>query len=71
MRRPPTTLRGGCVGKRVLFTLFTLGFVIGTAGLAGAQTTGRKPNILVIWGDDIGYWNSSTYNQGISKTTLS
>ena len=24
-----------------------------------------KPNILVIMGDDIGYWNLSTYNQGM------
>ena len=25
---------------------------------------GRKPNILVIWGDDIGWWNISAYNHG-------
>jgi arylsulfatase len=25
----------------------------------------NKPNILVIWGDDIGYWNISAYNQGM------
>ena len=24
-----------------------------------------RPNILVIWGDDIGYWNISAYNQGM------
>ncbi|HYC56912.1 MAG TPA: arylsulfatase [Candidatus Binatia bacterium] len=24
-----------------------------------------KPNILVIWGDDIGYWNVSAYNRGM------
>ncbi len=24
-----------------------------------------KPNILIIWGDDIGYWNVSAYNQGM------
>jgi arylsulfatase A-like enzyme len=24
-----------------------------------------KPNILVIWGDDIGYWNLSCYNDGM------
>lgn len=24
-----------------------------------------KPNILVIFGDDVGYWNLSTYNQGM------
>ena len=26
---------------------------------------GKKPNILIIWGDDIGYWNISAYNQGM------
>jgi arylsulfatase A-like enzyme len=30
-----------------------------------AQATGKQPNILVIWGDDIGYWNISAYNQGM------
>jgi arylsulfatase A-like enzyme len=25
----------------------------------------RKPNILIIWGDDVGYWNVSAYNQGM------
>jgi hypothetical protein len=24
-----------------------------------------KPNILIIWGDDIGFWNVSAYNQGM------
>jgi hypothetical protein len=24
-----------------------------------------KPNILVIWGEDVGYWNVSAYNQGM------
>jgi len=24
----------------------------------------KKPNILIIWGDDIGYWNTSAYNRG-------
>jgi len=28
-----------------------------------AQT--QRPNILIIWGDDIGYWNVSAYNQGM------
>ena len=30
-----------------------------------ATSTGKKPNILVIWGDDIGYWNISANNNGI------
>ena len=25
----------------------------------------QKPNILVIMGDDIGYWNISAYNRGV------
>ncbi len=32
---------------------------------ADAQAAGAKPNILIIWGDDIGYWNISAYNQGM------
>ena len=32
---------------------------------ATAQATGKKPNILIIWGDDIGYWNVSMNNQGM------
>ena len=32
---------------------------------SNAQAQAKKPNILVIWGDDIGYWNISAYNQGM------
>src|SRR5580692_2340660 len=32
---------------------------------AQAAESGKKPNILVIWGDDIGYWNVSAYNRGM------
>jgi arylsulfatase len=28
------------------------------------EKNGKKPNILVLWGDDIGYWNLSAYNHG-------
>jgi arylsulfatase A-like enzyme len=37
--------------------------IVGAAIPASAQA--RKPNILIIWGDDIGYWNVSAYNQGM------
>jgi arylsulfatase len=30
-----------------------------------AQTPGKKPNILIIWGDDIGWYNVSAYNLGV------
>jgi arylsulfatase len=29
------------------------------------HASAKKPNILVIWGDDIGYWNISAYNRGM------
>jgi arylsulfatase A-like enzyme len=31
--------------------------------IADAQQ--KKPNILIIWGDDVGYWNVSAYNHGM------
>ena len=35
------------------------------AALAQQKEVTSAPNILVIMGDDIGYWNLSTYNQGM------
>ena len=32
---------------------------------ATAHAQAKKPNILILWGDDIGYWNVSAYNQGM------
>ena len=32
---------------------------------APASAQEQKPNILVIMGDDIGYWNISAYNRGM------
>jgi len=50
--------------RRILLALFTL-TLIAAAGPAHAQNTAKKPNILILWGDDIGYWNVSAYNQGM------
>src|SRR5262245_39656664 len=30
-----------------------------------AQAADKKPNILVIWGDDIGTWNTSFWSRGM------
>ena len=35
------------------------------SAMGQAANGGKKPNILVIWGDDIGYWNPSAYNLGM------
>jgi len=52
--------------------LSSLGAVTGILLAAGtlpspalAQAPAKKPNILVIMGDDIGVWNISAYNQGM------
>src|ERR1700729_3226917 len=44
--------------------LLALTAVATTAG-APAFAQQQKPNILVIMGDDIGYWNISAYNRGM------
>ncbi len=33
--------------------------------MASLAQTGKKPNILIIWGDDIGWNNPSAYNRGM------
>ncbi len=50
------------IGKK-LCAWVTLALV--TAIWSTSAAAANKPNILVIWGDDIGYWNLSTYNMGM------
>ena len=50
--------------------LLALGLVLGVVAPAKAAKpaaggSGKKPNILVIWGDDIGTWNISHNNRGM------
>ncbi|UXN65654.1 arylsulfatase [Phyllobacterium sp. A18/5-2] len=49
-----------------LLAMSAIGAVANAAvsNTAIAQAAGKKPNILVIFGDDIGYWNTSAYNRG-------
>ena len=52
----------------VISYLFTLLAAIVTLGLFSPATAlgqEKKPNILVIWGDDIGQFNVSAYNMGM------
>ena len=35
------------------------------SAVPAAAQEARKPNILVIWGDDIGWYNISAYNLGV------
>ena len=58
--------------KRVLFaTVFAMSalalglMMLPTRNRAESAPQRKKPNILILWGDDIGYWNISAYNQGM------
>ena len=44
--------------------LLTMAAVL-LGGSVAARAADKKPNILILWGDDIGYWNLSAYNQGM------
>jgi arylsulfatase len=39
-------------------------------GAAAAEKEAKKPNILVIWGDDIGQDNISIYHRGIQRSRI-
>src|SRR5215212_8931932 len=67
----------GAVSRRAMLltgasTLAAAGVLAGTSitsvqaqQQAPAGPAGRRPNILVIFGDDIGLWNVSAYNRGM------
>jgi arylsulfatase A-like enzyme len=42
-----------------------LGITFSVPSFAQESRSSTKPNILVIMGDDIGYWNVSAYNRGM------
>jgi len=50
------------LGKQLAGLAVAVGFLIAVVGTASAQD---KPNILVIWGDDIGQSNISAYTMGM------
>ena len=51
---------------RICSTLLALIAVVALlAGSVSAQTPGKKPNILVIMGDDVGWFNIGAYHRGI------
>ena len=56
------------IRKLLIWTLLAFSAVLYAALPAGAQD-GKKPNILVIWGDDIGTWNVGAYTHGMMGRT--
>src|SRR6201998_449264 len=51
--------------RAIRFALLALVAVATSASLPASAQQQQKPNILVIMGDDIGYWNISAYNRGM------
>lgn len=49
--------------RTTLLVAFVMCLALATQSIA--QTGAKKPNILVIWGDDIGTWNISHNNRGM------
>jgi arylsulfatase A-like enzyme len=42
----------------------TAGIFLGSASPSLYAAEAKKPNILIIWGDDVGMWNISAYHRG-------
>jgi len=61
MSRPPKKGESELMKLKHLALAFCLAWGIA----ASAQAQDKKPNILIIWGDDIGQFNVSAYNMGM------
>jgi arylsulfatase A-like enzyme len=51
--------------RRVSVPLATVVTLLGLASAPAAKGQGKKPNVLVIMGDDVGWFNIGAYHQGI------
>lgn len=52
------------LGSSMLAATPALSSLIGSNPAQAQTVSGRRPNILVIWGDDIGWQNVSAYGMG-------
>ena len=50
---------------KISITLATVVTLVGAAGTPNAKAQEKKPNIIVIMGDDIGMWNIGAYHRGL------
>ena len=50
---------------KISLALATVATLFSAAAPPAASAQQKKPNILVIFGDDIGYWNVSAYSKGM------
>lgn len=54
---------------RALLRAGAAGLVLSLCSVAAWAEDAPKPNILVIWGDDVGMWNISAYHRGMMGGT--
>ena len=53
------------ISKGLTAGLAAIGIALGAVWLTASAQAASKPNILVIWGDDIGITNISAYSRGM------
>ena len=53
---------------RKSWTVFVFAALVLLVWTVGPAVAAKKPNIVVIWGDDIGWFNISAYNRGMMGT---
>ena len=54
-----------CCARSIALALLAVGVALSCSTASAQQPAGKKPNILVIWGDDIGTWNISHNSRGM------
>ena len=54
---------------KISIALAAAGTLFGVAGAPSAKAQEKKPNIIVIMGDDVGWANIGAYNQGLMYST--
>ena len=66
---PPAPAGSRCSKTLLRFAPFILVALVVMTATASAQAQAKKPNILVIFGDDIGVSNISAYSRGLMGFT--
>jgi len=64
-RKPTGTNRGGKHEESADSDSDARGLLLCAAGIAAPATAQQKPNIIMIMGDDIGWFNIGAYHQGV------
>ena len=53
------------ISRTLAGLLYFFAAICAPSAIAAPAAAGKKPNILIIWGDDIGQFNVSAYNRGM------